>query len=83
MSHPFSILTYRKSKNAPATQKFYMYFGMIWQNSCDVKTGNNSFDTIATGNIVFYIVQLGLGFKLNTKIGLQTTTHPNGLFEGV
>ena len=47
-SHPFSISTYRKSKNAPATQKFYMYFSMIWQNSCDVKTWNNSFIELLT-----------------------------------
>ena len=38
MSHPFSISMYRKSKYAPVTLKYYMYFGMIWQNSCDVKT---------------------------------------------
>ena len=43
MGHNFSILTDRKSKNAPATQKFYLYFSMIWQNSCDVKTWNTSF----------------------------------------
>ena len=37
MGHNFSILTDRKSKNAPAAQKFYLYISMIWQNRCDVK----------------------------------------------
>ena len=43
MEHNFSILTDRKSKNAPATQELYLYLSMIWQNSCYVKTWNNSF----------------------------------------
>ena len=42
MGHNFSILTDRRTKNAPATQKFNLYFSLIWQNICDVKTWNNS-----------------------------------------
>ena len=38
MGHNFGILSDRKSKNDPATQKFSLYFSMIWQNRCDVKT---------------------------------------------
>ena len=33
MEHNFSILTDRKSKNAPATQEFLLYLSMIWQNT--------------------------------------------------
>ena len=53
---------YKKNENAPAKQKFYLNFSMVWQNICYTKTWNNSFEIslVLEGLEILYQISINI-----------------------